>query len=366
MSLEHYVALNMMQDIGPVRVRGLMETLGSLEAIFAAPAAELAAAPRMGLETARRFIEQRKTVNAARELDRAEALGLRVLCPLDEAYPEALKQIHDPPLALYVKGTLTSADRHGIAVIGTRRCSHYGRQAADRLAFQLAKQGYTVVSGLARGIDTAAHEGALKGGGRTLAVLGSGMDCLYPAENAALAEKISGQGALLSEFPLGTAPGRTTFPMRNRIVSGLSKGVLVVEASKESGTMITVDEATSQGRLIFAVPGRIDSPGSAGCHQLIQNGAKLVTDVDDITTEFEYLIPPNPAGREDPEVARAPLPPLSDEETRVLGLLEAGGMLVDELIRASTLPSSRVSSLLIGLEMKRRVRMLPGRVVQAL
>jgi DNA processing protein len=255
MALEQYIALNMMQDIGPVRVRSLMEHLGSISAIFEAGVDDLARAPKMGLETARRLVEQRGRVNPAVEREKAEAMGARILCPEDADYPEALRQIHDPPLALYVLGTLDKADRHAIAVVGTRRCSHYGRTAADRLAFQLAKQGYTVVSGLARGIDTAAHEGALKGGGRTLAVLGSALDQVYPAENAALAEKIAKQGAVLSEFPLGTAPGRTTFPMRNRIVSGLCKGVLVVEASRESGTMITVDEATSQGRLIFAVVG---------------------------------------------------------------------------------------------------------------
>jgi len=226
------------------------------------------------------------------------------------------------------------------------------------------------VSGLARGIDTAAHRGALKGGGRTLAVLGGGIDCLYPPENAELARQIAGQGAVISEFPLGREPDKTTFPIRNRIVSGLSMGVLVVEAGLTSGAVITANQALDQGRSVFAVPGRIDSPASQGCHRLIKQGARLVEGVEDVLEEFSFLLPKDGRARE-PQAdsrtgdGRGPMPNLSDDEACLVRVLQEEEKLdIDSLTRLSGLKPAGVSAALIGLEMKRIVRMLPGRLVE--
>jgi DNA processing protein len=368
--VEHlYIALNKMEGVGPVRVRALMEHFGDISSIFQADEAALREARLIGPELARRIVAQRDRLDPEGEVRAAAKLGAHLITPVHPAYPELLRSIHDPPLALYVRGELLARDKHAIAIIGTRECSHYGQQVADRLAFQLAKRGYTVVSGLARGIDTAAHAGALKAGGRTLAVIGSALDRLYPPENAELAERIAAQGAVLSEFPLGTEPGRTTFPMRNRIVAGLSQGVVVVEAAPGSGAMITVEEATAQGRSVFAVPGRIDSPLSRGCHQLIKQGAKLVESADDIVEEFEYLLPPSglnpPAAKSAPapEQVRPPLN-LNPAEQALVDALEHGPLIIDDLIRRTGLRSAQVSSLLIGLEMKRAIKLLPGKLVQ--
>lgn len=371
---EAYIALNMMERVGPVRVRALEEALGSVETIFTASREDLLGVNGVGDKLADTIIRQRETLRPDKEEKRAVERGVRIVTRLDAEYPARLKSIHDPPLVLYVWGTLEERDQHAIAVIGSRRCSHYGLQMADRLAFQLGNVGYCVVSGLARGIDTAGHKGALKGPGRTIAVLGSALDRLYPEENDELAKQISKQGAVISEYPFGTPPSKTTFPMRNRIVTGLSVGVLVVEAARRSGAMISVDEATSQGRLIFAVPGRVDNPSASGCHMLIKNGAKLVEDVRDVTEEFEYLFQPtakvasakSPAAGKAASASLRPRPKLNENETKVVEALsdQAGGELdVDSLIRASGLPPATVSAVLVGLELKRMVKMLPGRRV---
>jgi DNA processing protein len=276
---------------------------------------------------------------------------------IDDEYPAMLRDIHDPPLALYVKGKLQSRDRHAVAVVGTRHPTHYGRDTAETLGHGLAASGMTVVSGLAEGIDTAAHRGALKARGRTIAVLGGAMDCLYPPSNAGLAAQIEGQGAVVTEFPFGRQPDKTTFPMRNRIVSGMSMGVVVVEAGPSSGAMITADQALEQGRSVFAVPGRIDVQASRGCHELIKAGAKLVTGVEDILKEFEFLIPVRAAGAE-------PAPDLNADERKLLSALDEGERDVDTLIRLTGLTPASVNCLLLGLEMKRLVRVLPGRLVK--
>ncbi|MFH0953452.1 MAG: DNA-processing protein DprA [Verrucomicrobiota bacterium] len=359
---EAYIALNMMESVGPVRVRAMATALGSLQAIFTAGVSELMAAEGIGPEVARSLASQRSAVDPGRELKKAESLGFRVLTPADAEYPEPLRAIHGPPLALYVRGALDPHDRHAVAVVGTRHATHYGLTVADRLGYQLAKVGFAVVSGLARGIDTAAHKGALKGGGRTLAVLGSGLDCVYPPENQGLADEIAEHGAVLSEFPLGTEPDRVTFPVRNRIVSGLSMGVVVVEAGLGSGALHTADDALEQGRAVFAVPGRIDTAASKGTHRLIKNGARLVDDVDDILQEFEFLIPPEK--RKAAVLDARPAVQLSGDEQAVVRALWEGALDVDALTRKVSMKTASVSSLLIGLEMKRVVRMLPGRMVE--
>ena len=358
-----YILFNMMEGIGPVRVRSLIEALGSMQAVVEANEQELMRGKAVGPELARSIVQQRQTLDPAKEEAMAEARGYRLVTFIDPGYPEPLKTIYDPPLALYVWGTLEAKDRHGMALIGSRRTSNYGRQVADRLAYQLARTGFTVNSGLARGIDTAAHEGALKGGGRTLAVLGGALDKFYPPENRILAEKIAEQGAVISEFPFGREPDRTTFPMRNRIVSGLSMGVVVVEAGIKSGALHTANAAAEQGRTIFAVPGRIDSAFSGGSHQLIKTGAKLVEDVDDILQEFEFLIPKKKQEVE-LDLMMRPEVQLSAEEQAIVKALAPGEQDVDTLARLVELPAAKISALLIGLEMKRVIRMLPGRMVE--
>ena len=358
---EAYIALNMMEKVGPVGVRSLAAVLGSGQAIFDCSRDDLLKARGVGPELAHAILDKRETLDWQAEIDRAARAGVRIVAQVDPDYPEALRTIHDPPLALYVRGTLSGRDRHAIAIVGTRHPTHYGSEVAERFGAQLAQAGFTVVSGLAEGIDTRAHAGALKVNGRTLAVLGSGLDCLYPPSNSDLAERIAGHGAVLTEFPFGRQPDRTTFAIRNRIVSGLSKGVVVVEAGLKSGALITANQALDQGRNVFAVPGRIDSHPSQGCHALIRKGAALVASVDDILEGFEFLLD-RLAGQ--PERSVRPQPILTAEEEAVVRQLEGGGQDVDSLIRLSGLNAAAISSLLITLEMKRVVKMLPGRRVE--
>ena len=237
-------------------MRALCDALGSPEAVLSASAAHLATVRGIGPKVAENIVTQRGTLDAAREEEAAAQVGARLVTPLDEEYPAPLKNIYDPPLCLYVRGTLCAKDEQALAVVGTRQASSYGMSQAEHLAFQASQAGFTIVSGLARGIDSTAHRAALKAGGRTLAVLGGALDKLYPPENRELAEEIAANGALISEFPLGRTPDRTTFPYRNRIVSGLCKGVLVVEAGLNSGAMNTAELAMEQGRSVMAVPGR--------------------------------------------------------------------------------------------------------------
>ncbi len=359
-----YIALNMMEKVGPVGVRALVEALGSAAAVFSASETALRQAEGIGRESAQNIIRQRDTIDWAGELDRTAALGAHIVTPLDAEYPEALSKIYDPPLALYVWGALERRDRHGVAVVGTRRPTLYGRETTDRLSYQIAKAGLVVISGLAEGVDTVAHRAALRAGGRTLAVLGSALDCIYPPGNQELAAEIARHGAVLSEYALGRQPDKTTFPVRNRIVSGLSMGVLVVEADLKSGARITATQALEQGRSVFAVPGRIDSPASRGTNDLIKHGAKLVAGIEDVLTEFEYLIPTPAAEPATGMPAAGGLPRgLSADEAKLAGLLLEGEREVDVLIRTSGLTPAAVGALLIGLEMKRVVRMLPGRMV---
>jgi DNA processing protein len=360
---EALIALNMVDGIGPVRVRELMAVLGSAANILEADVSDWVQAKGVGQALAEKLKARLRDLDVQAEISRAEKLGAHLVTCVDDAYPALLKTIHDPPLALYVKGSLMPQDKHAIAVVGSRRCTHYGTQVADRLSFQLAKQGYTVVSGLARGIDAAAHMGAIKGGGRTLAVLGTGIDQIYPAEHAKLGAEVMDHGALISEFPIGFKPTRQSFPQRNRIVAGLCGGILVAEAARGSGAMMTVDFATEFGRLVFAVPGRIDNPSAGGCNGLIKNGAKLVEDVDDILEEFEYLIPPKPEGREDP-VHVKPQVQLNDAEKQILDYLGREDAEQDTIIRETGLSASVVATALLTLEMKRQIKSLPGRKVR--
>ncbi|MFU8781244.1 MAG: DNA-processing protein DprA [Kiritimatiellia bacterium] len=361
---EAYIALNMMDRVGPVRVRAMAEELGSVAAIFEASDRDLRAVDGVGPVLARSIIEQRQRIDPVKEASSAQARGVQLVTPVDREYPESLRDIHDPPLALYVRGRLRPTDRQAVAVVGTRHPTHYGVECAQKLSFGMAKAGLCVLSGLALGVDTAAHDGALRAHGRTIAVIGGGFDHLYPQENIGLADKIAESGAVISEFPFGRKPDRTTFPMRNRIVSGMSKGVLVIEAGVGSGAMITANQASEQGRSVFAVPGRIDSYASQGPNALIKDGAFVVTELRDLLEHFELLFPE----QRDSSGATVALehPGLNEQERKVVELLRGGEMGVDRLIRESGVLPSAMASLLIGMELKKVVKMLPGRSVALL
>ncbi len=298
-------------------------------------------------------------VDLPAELQRVKEFGATVITQQSPLYPRSLREIHAPPIVLYVWGEIQERDHHAIAVIGSRKTTHYGSESAKKMAYQIAYSGLTVISGLARGIDTAAHQGALAAKGRTLAVIGSGLLNLYPPENRALAEKISnGNGAILSEFSMEVEPDRQTFPMRNRIISGWSHGILVVEAGLNSGALITASQAIEQGRSVYAVPGQINAPTAMGSNRLIQQGAKLVMSAGDILDDLEVLLP---EAKPSAEAAVRPLPPLTDEERKVYDAINAAETPIDQIAAKSDLPSGTVSSTLLRLELKRLVKQLPGK-----
>lgn len=358
------IALNMIESLGPVRVRNLITALGSPEAIFAAGEDELRKAEGIGADVARKIIAQRGEVDPDREEEKAAKLDARLITFEDPDYPESLKTIYDPPLVLYVRGTLEKKDKHALGIVGTRHATHYGLSVTDKLSYQLAKVGFCVVSGLARGIDTAAHKAALKAGGRTLAICGTALDTIYPPENKELADAIAKQGAVISEYTIGREADRTTFPYRNRIISGCSMGVIVVEAGANSGATITAADAAEQGRIVFAVPGRIDSPSARGCHQLIKTGARLIEDIDDVLQEFEFLIPAGTKKKTQQELPLRPDVPMNESEQAVVRALWNGPLDADSIARASGLKIHELNALLLGLEMKRIVKILPGRIVE--
>ena len=358
---EAYIVLNMIDGVGPVRVRALLDQFGQPETILAASRSDLCQVDGVGKDTAGNIADWRTAVDLDAELARIAEAGVRVVTRADDDYPKNLREIYDPPLVLYVRGTLTERDAVAIGIVGSRRTTLYGQEMSRKLAYQLARVGVTVVSGLARGIDTAAHTGALQAKGRTVAVIGCGIDTVYPPENKQLADEIVAKGgAVVSEFPFGVKPDKQHFPMRNRIISGWSLGVVVVEANLKSGALITAKQAMEQGREVFAVPGRADSVQSRGTHRLIKDGAKLTEDAEDILTEFEYLLPK----RAQVAAADAPARPalqFTEHEARVLAQITNEETPVDEIIRGSGLTSACVSATLLALEMKRVVRQLPGR-----
>jgi DNA processing protein len=356
---EACIALNMLPTVGPVRLRKLLEVFGEPQQILAAKRNDLRKVEGIGNEVADQIANWQSTVDLAAELARIREFGVTVISQESPSYPKSLREIHAPPIVLYVWGELKDRDHHAIGIIGARRTTHYGMESAKKLAYQLAYAGLTVISGLARGIDTAAHQGALAAKGRTIAVIGSGLAKLYPPENAALAEKIQGgNGAIVSEFSMAIEPDRQTFPMRNRIISGWSHGILVVEAGSNSGALITAAQALEQGRSVYAVPGHINAPSAIGSNRLIQQGAKLVMDAADILDDLQILLPET---KPLPEAAMRPLPPLSDEERHVYDAIEATETSIDDIAERTKLPSAAVSSTLLQLELKRLVKQLPGK-----
>jgi len=361
-SREALIALNLIEHVGSVRARLLLEHFGEAPKILTASRTELLRVRNIGEETADAIAGWEKTVDLAGELKRIQEFGCHILIQSDPDYPEILRQIYDPPLVLYVKGALTAKDKSAVAMVGSRLTTHYGIETARKLAYQLAYVGVTVVSGGARGIDTAAHQGALAAKGRTVCVLGTGINLVFPPENRDLFERIAASGAVITQFPFNRNGDKQSFAIRNRIIAGMTLGTVVVEADLHSGALITSNFATEYGRQVFAVPGRIDSPRSKGCHDLIKKGAKLCEDAEDILSEFEYLFPASNRPRSPGETGVLPALELSENEKLVFDTLSQEESAIDEVIRRSGLPSSAVSVALLGLEMKRAVKQLPGKL----
>jgi DNA processing protein len=361
-SREALIALNLIGNVGPVRVRQLLERFGEATAILRAGREHLLRVNGIGEETAAAIAAWETTVDLNAELKKIDEFGCRVVIQADDEYPPLLRQIYDPPLVLYVKGALLSRDKNAVAMVGSRMTTHYGVEVARKLAYQLAYLGVTVVSGGARGIDSAAHQGALSAKGRTVAVLGTGINLVFPPENAELYERIASSGAVLTQFPFNRPGDKQTFPIRNRLVAGMTLGTVVVEANLTSGALITANFANEYGRQVFAVPGRIDSPRSKGCHDLIKKGAKLCEGAEDILSEFEYLFPPSNRPPSAAETGVLPALELSENEQKVYDTLTNEELGIDDVIRRSGLPASAVSVGLLSLEMKRLIRQLPGKM----
>ncbi|TAE76275.1 MAG: DNA-protecting protein DprA [Verrucomicrobia bacterium] len=358
-ALEALVALNLLPKIGPVRIRRLLDRFDSPAAVLTASKDELLRIDGIGEETAGILTRWQDHADPTKELREVHERGLSLIHASDPAFPPSLREAYDAPLFLYVWGKIEERDRHAIGVVGTRRITTYGRNVTKKLSFELAHAGFTIVSGLARGVDTVAHEAAVAANGRTIAVIGSGLAKLFPAENLALAEKIAdGHGAVVSEFPLHTSPDKQTFPQRNRIVAAWSRALLVTECPAWSGSLITANLAAEYGRPVFAVPGPITSPTSSGCNRLIRDGATLVTDGSDILDDLGEL----PFARQStlPLEENHAVPELPPEEASVFAALGDHESGVDRLIDMTGLPSQIVTATLMKLEMRRLVRALPG------
>jgi len=356
------LALHLTGIIGPRRLAAAQKAFCDLSDVFGAGEEALSHLPDWNLGSARKVCSFQKPLKRVEmELEKAASLGVKVWVEGDPGFPAVFKPMYDPPFVLWVKGELRPSDEKGLAVVGCRKPSAYGKAAAFQLAEQIASYGYTVLSGLARGIDSAAHEGALAAPhGRTVAFLGSGLNEIYPPENRSLAAKIAARGAVISEYPLDARPLALHFPQRNRLISGASRGVLVVEAGEGSGSLITVDHALDQGKTVFAVPGPIHHAQSEGTNELIRQGAKLIVRAEDILLELGELVPESAAGRTAPRTAIRPSQNLTDEEIRVLDPLSFAPIHIDSLSRESGIPSRRLSEMMLILEMKGYIKQLPG------
>jgi DNA processing protein len=363
--LEAKVALNLVLDIGSIRLKKLLEFFGKAENILKASPEKLNAVSAIGQKIAAKICAIKKE-DIDKEFALAKSYNLQILSTESSDYPENLKNISDPPVILYVQGQLKQQDILGIAIVGSRLASFYGLTAAEKFAYDLSGLGFTIISGMARGIDTRAHRGALKSAGRTIAVMGSGFANLYPPENKELAQEISRNGAVISEFPINTGPAKQNFPRRNRLISGLSQGVLIVEAAKNSGALITADFALEQGRDVFALPGKVDSLNSFGTNELIKQGAKLVSSVDDILEELPLLAyitksktVAEKRRKDCPELKRQSQS-LSCAEDLLYNIIDAQPVSLDELVEKTNLNVLNLSPVLLNLQTKKLVKKLPG------
>jgi DNA processing protein len=350
----YWLALNMVPGVGPIAYRNLVGLFRDPKRVFAASPKALAAVEGVGEKTIRAIKEFPAEAAAIEELKKTEDVGVSILTFRDQGYPKNLLQIYDPPPLLYVRGRLDGGDSPMVAMVGSRKGSPYGRAVTKKISKELAAGGVTVVSGMARGIDTCAHLGALESGGKTIAVSGCGIDIIYPPENEKLFFDIIEHGAVISEFPLSTPPEGKNFPKRNRIISGLALGVVIVEATADSGSLITASYALEQGREVFAVPGNIGMATSQGTNALIKQGAKLVESAQDILVE---IIP-----QYEGKTSHEETPVLNDEEDGILQLLSHDPLHIDEISRLSQMEIRRVSTILLELELKGVISQLGGKM----
>lgn len=361
----HHLRWAMTPEIGPILFGRVVEFFGSLENALSAGVQQLEAVKGFGRATAEKVCRGRDDADVEGELDAAARHGVRIICREDEEYPPGLKQIPDAPICLYVKGRITKQDAVALGIVGARRCTIYGREQARRFGHGLAGRGLTIVSGLARGVDGEAHKGALEAGGRTIAVLGNGLSTIYPPEHADLAERIVRDGALVSSLPMSTAPDSTNFVPRNRIIAGMSLGILVVEAARYSGSLKTAGFATDYNREVFAIPGRIDSEFSQGANSLIRDQhAKLVGCVDDVLDELggvgEVVKTVQPQVTMEETLFAAAVAKLTADEQRILAVLDRDGQSLEGLSEATGESPSRLASVLVNLQLKGLARQLPG------
>jgi DNA processing protein len=359
-STKYWLALNKIENLGPITIKKLWEYFGSVEKIWLAPKEDIYQIEGLNKKAVKSFLDNRSKIDLEEEINNVSRQEITVLTLDDEEYPELLKNIYDPPPVLYVKGKTFTPKEKTIAIVGTRRASHYGKETAHKLAMELSSLGFTIVSGMALGIDTMAHRGALDAKGKTAAVLGCGVDTVYPPSNKGLAKEIETSGSIVSEFPLGTGTEKGNFPRRNRIISGLSLGTIVVEGHYDSGAMITAKQALDQGREVFAVPGNIGLDQSKGPHWLIKQGAKLVETVEDVLDELNIVIPEH--GTQNTELRARDYSNCSDDEKKIVSVLSQEPKYIDNISSEAGLPIQQVSSLLMMLEVKKMVRQLPGKM----
>lgn len=354
----YYHALNSISLFGPRRIATLLENYGTAEQAWQAPVQESAALLDLG-KNVEKLEQERRRIDPLKLWVSLQEQNIKCISPLCTGYPILLNQIACPPL-IYYRGSLEKIDLPAVSIVGSRRCTFYGREVAHRLAAELAGAGVTVVSGMALGIDTAAHQGTLENSGYTVAVLGCGVDTCYPPRNAELMERIVNEGALLSEFPPGTKPRPAHFPQRNRIISGLSLGTVVVEATAKSGSLITANYALEQNREVFAVPGNVGSPYSLGSHRLIKDGARLVESASDILEEL-YIGASFGLDTEEQLTIDMVSANFTPEEKTLLGSIPYQPIHIDNIIRQSGLKASEVSTTLLSLELKKSIRQTPGK-----
>ena len=351
--------LSMISGVGPRIRKSLLDRFGSARAVLAAAPSELQQVQGVGPKLVRKIAEADHEIDVQAEIELCRQRNIKILVEADPDYPRSLREIHDPPGVLFVRGELKRDDALAIGIVGTRHGTPYGLRTAERLAAALARAGLTIISGLARGIDAAAHRGALAAGGRTIGVLASGVSNIYPPEHVRLADEVAAHGALISESPPDGQPLGGMFPQRNRIISGLSLGVIVVEAAERSGALITARHAMEQGREVFAIPGNIDSRTSRGCHRLIRDGAKLVESVDDVLEELGPLVEAAP--RDDGREIHHPAELLLNEpEQQVLAAIGGEATPVDRIIAETGLTAPQVLATLSVLEMRHLIRRLSG------
>ena len=370
-NLKYWVALKWVEGVGNVGFKALLEAFGTPQKVFEAPLSMIKAVPGIGDKTAPQIKSFKDWKKVEKELEFADRTCVSIVTSQDPLYPSQLLSTYDYPAFLYVKGHLKEDDVN-VAVVGSRTASTYGKFTTERLCRELVLRGITVISGLARGIDSAAHRGALSGKGRTIAVLGCGLDVVYPPENEELFNEISLQGALISEFPFGTPPNAPNFPARNRIISGISLGVVVVEASEKSGSLITARIALEQGREVFAVPGSIDSSGSRGTNKLIKQGAKLIENVEDILEEIlpqvtiaPKLVKPDQRQKQPEDHQKilnlSPDLVLKETEKTVWQVLSQKPVHIDQIITSTGLTAHEVLGILLNLELQGLIEQKPGK-----